>query len=696
VRRRGADAAAAAALALLVALAYGNALDAGFVLDGRTIVLEDPRLRGASAEHLRLVLGRDYWWPSFVSGLYRPVTTLSYLANYTILGNGSRPAGYHVINLALHWANAVLVYLVARGLLGDRAAGLWIAALFAAHPIATEAVTYVVGRADLLATFFVLGALLLHVRASYASGWRRALALAGLALAAALGVLSKESAVALVPLLVWYDLTLGDRTARRLPAVVTGWLVAAAPILAVWAVRARLYAGLPPVLAPFVDNPLLRADFWTARATAVGVLAREFWLLVWPRWLSCDYSYDQIPLVSWRLDGTSDRAAIAGALLLLAALTTVIRRRRSALAFFVGFFFVTLLPTANLLRLIGSIMAERFLYLPSAAFAACVVLTVRGGCRRRPVAAVLLGALVVACAVRTAARNRDWHDDLRLWSSAVAAAPGSFKTHQGVAYAHYLARRFDLAIPAAERALAILEARRLAPADEPSGVALELGMAYWARGETVAERGPGALPPGDPDARWYERAALALGRAAQLDREENEANRRREVAHGRAASDVPDVGNWKIYHYLGLVSLRLGRRPEASAAFAYVLHLRPGDGSAYRQFARASLVSERPEEAAVALLQALALDAGDQEAQRQLLEVYGRVDPDGCALTMRDGRAQLDLGCPRVRQDLCDALAGLEESFTGARQVVRAAAFAQAARAHACPEPSRPRRRRSP
>ena len=70
-------------------------------------------------------------------------------------------------------------------------------------------------------------------------------------------------------------------------------------LLGLWALRTRLAGRLGPPMQPFGDNPLLGADFWVARATAVKVIGQDLWLLLWPRWLSCDYSYDQIPFVTW-------------------------------------------------------------------------------------------------------------------------------------------------------------------------------------------------------------------------------------------------------------------------------------------------------------------------------------------------------------------------------------------------------------
>ena len=146
---------------------------AGFVMDNRGLILEDSRVRAATAENVSLIFGHTYWWPYGESGLFRPLTTLSYLFNYAILGNGERPAGYHWINYGLHAVNVLLVYALGLRLLGEWRRAAWIAALWAVHPVITESVTNIVGRADLLAGVGVLGGLLLYLKSTDHSGWRR-------------------------------------------------------------------------------------------------------------------------------------------------------------------------------------------------------------------------------------------------------------------------------------------------------------------------------------------------------------------------------------------------------------------------------------------------------------------------------------------------------------------------------------------
>ena len=172
--------------------AYSNSFHAGFLLDNDPILLKDVRIQEATSAHVQRILTEEYW-PLGMSGLYRPLTTLSYLFNYAILGNGADPSGYHWLNFALHAVNIGLVYLLGLVIFEQLPAALALAAFWGIHPVLTESVTNIVGRADLLGAFGVLAALHAHRKALAAAGGRKALWLGAIALAVAVGMFSKES-----------------------------------------------------------------------------------------------------------------------------------------------------------------------------------------------------------------------------------------------------------------------------------------------------------------------------------------------------------------------------------------------------------------------------------------------------------------------------------------------------------------------
>jgi protein O-mannosyl-transferase len=412
---------------VLAFIGYSNCFQGGLVFDSAAVIGQDPRIRQVSAEHVESILTGPYWSINATAGLYRPITTLSYLFNYAVLGNGTSPSGYHWVNLALHEVNVALVYALGLLVFGEVAPALALAAIWGLHPLLTESVTNIVGRADLLAAFGVLAGLLCHARSAAVP--RRHMAwLAGLAAAQTVALFSKESGAVLPGLMLLYDLAFSDRAnwRRRAPA----YVAVAIPVAVFLLVRAEL--GMHMLIDP-AENPLVSAGFWTARLTAVKVIGKYLWLFVWPARLSADYSYNAVPLSGWHDAG----AFLALAVLLGAAVLAVRWRRKTApLLFFLVFFLAALSPTSNVIVLIGSIMAERFLYLPSVGLAGCVVAAAYMAGRSRvaaPAAWAVLGLVSIAYTARTRARNVDWQDGLSLWTSTVAVCPDSARPHYNLA-----------------------------------------------------------------------------------------------------------------------------------------------------------------------------------------------------------------------------------------------------------------------
>lgn len=266
--------------------------------------------------------------------------------------------------------------------------------------------------------------------------------MAGLAAAQAVGVFSKESAAVLPGIMLLYDVTWRERAGWRQRA--PGYAAVALPLAAFFWLRSGFDTRM---LIDFSENPLVSASLWTARFTAVEVVGNYRWLFLWPAHLSADYSYNGVPLFGWRASNWEEaKALFALAAALGAALLAVLaaigpRRTGKPPLFSLVLFFVALLPASNLIVLIGSIMAERFLYLPSVGLAGAVVAVACALARlrffdrsaTRPVVWAALGVLCVVYAARTYARNFDWRDDFSLWTSAVSVCPGSARPHYNLA-----------------------------------------------------------------------------------------------------------------------------------------------------------------------------------------------------------------------------------------------------------------------
>lgn len=640
---------------LATAAAYANSFAGGFVLDARALVLLNPSVQAATWENVRALLAQDYWHPFGAGGLYRPATTLSYLFNYAVLRNGDDAFGYHALNLALHLGCTTLVYVLALEVVRRPWTAVAAAALFGLHPIATEAVTNIAGRADLLAAFGTLTALALHA----AGGGRLGVPIAAGA-AALLAFSAKESALVLPAAMLAHDAIVGARPGAR--ARYAAVLLALA---AYAAARFGLAQADPLVLAsvtPPLDNPLVEVHPLAARLTALTVAARELALLAWPARLSADYSCCAIPVVAVPPSGR-DALRLGAIVLAFAALAAgLLRQRRThpGRCFFAAFTLVTWLPASNLIFIIGTILAERTLYLPLAGVAVVVASLLDDvRARARPVGAaaiaVALGAALVACGVRTWIRNEDWRDERRLWESARRAAPDSAKANAALAAALFVegGADIDTIIALGERAIAIRP--------DYQNALVALGGHYVVRGDRLA----GAQRSAEAAAA-HSRALTVLERARELDTKGTDAN---------------------LYNNLSLAYVRLGRLPEALAAYERSRDLDPLRARRHADVSAILGHVGRWEEAAVELFTATLLAPDDVELQRWLVELYSQHPGGGPpAVTSAPGGLGLDLDAPDVRRHHCLALARTADLYDSADRQAEAAA-ARAERSRRCPAP---------
>lgn len=569
---------------MLAAAAYSNAWHAGLVFDSAPVILSDPRVHAATLHNVGEILTGAYWYNNSGSGLYRPVTTFSYLWNYAVLGNGPRPEGYHAVNLALHLIDISLVYALGIAVFGELGLAWALAALWGVHPLLTESVANIVGRADLLMASGVLAGLLCYIRSASARGKKRVAWLAAMVAAQTLGLFSKESAAVLPALLALYDLTFGKpgEWRRRVPAYAALLL----PFAAFFILRGAAHTHLR---IPFFENPLVAASFWTGRLTAIKVIGKLAWRFLWPVHLSADYSFNAVPLFGWRLDWEDAQALLALAVLLGAALLAMRwRRSHPAAAFFIGFFFVGVAPTANLVVLIGSIMAERFLYLGSIGLAGCAVAAVRAlsvwASRREPRAAwavwAAAGLVCLLLAARTYARNLDWSDELSLWTSTVNVCPAAARPHNNLGNA--LAQstgRLPEAIAEFRTALRILPGY----ADAHYNLGNALAQMSGRLPEAIAEYR--AALRVDPD---YGRAHLNLGTAlSQMPGHAPEA-----ILELQAAVRLEPDSAEAHYDLGNLLAQSAGRAPDAISEYRAALRIDPDYSKAHNNLG--SLLSQMP------------------------------------------------------------------------------------------------------
>jgi len=413
------------ALVLLAALPFAASLNGDFIEDDRPIVRDRVELRALAS--IPALFAQTYWPRDSPGGLYRPLTMASYALDRAVWGADVSGApsrlGVHATNLILNAVACLLVFALLRERSASALAAWSGAALFAVHPLHVEAVSHMVGRADLLMTALFLAAFLLHGRGPGAR-----LGAAALYLSACL---SKEMAVVLPGLLLtqaWLE-----RGAESVGAFALRQARELAPCAVALAVFIALRgaalgaAASPP--APFVwaAPPQYLAFEQPAPGevslTMIHAAGEILLLLVAPFRLSADYSgfpHATSPTLAVVASGASIAAVVAAAAI-------AARRGWREPAFWLVWLGLTWLPVSNLLFASGIVLAERTLYLPSVALSGVVASALARALERdRRWLALPLAAIALFAAL-SASRAPLWRDARTLDEATVSG--GRYSGH---------------------------------------------------------------------------------------------------------------------------------------------------------------------------------------------------------------------------------------------------------------------------
>ncbi len=424
-------------LAAAVIAVWATSLGGAFVFDDIPAIVENPTLRHPA--NLAAVLAPPGDQAGTVGG--RPLLNFSLALNFA--AGGLDPAGYHVVNLAIHLAAALLLLGIVRRTL-RRSAGSWpeagreavaflAALLWAVHPLQTEAVTYVVQRAESLMGLCYLLTLYGFIRLTEpepagGANSRRPWAVLTV-LACLLGMATKEVMVTAPVVVLLYD-----------GAFMAGSLREA------WRRRRGLYLALTAtwlLLAVLVASTHGRggsagfgssAGAWPYLLTQASAITHYLCLAFWPSPLVFDYGTRLI-----RQPGEVLGPMLAIALLLVA--TVYAWRRNPPVGFPPAAFFLLLAPSSSLVPIATEPVAEHRMYLPLAAVVVLVVAAVfaallRLAPRRAGLVLTLLGlSAAVGLGAATIRRNRDYRSELALWTDTAAKAPGNPRAHNNLAEA---------------------------------------------------------------------------------------------------------------------------------------------------------------------------------------------------------------------------------------------------------------------
>ena len=595
-------------------LVYINNLGNGFTYDDRFIVEQNPLVQNLDWWGL---LTASYWGEIVDAGLYRPLTLLSFGLNRAL---GVSAFGFHLVNNLLHAGASVLVLLVARALGARRFVSFAAGILFALHPLQTEAVNAIVGRGEILAFVFSIGAFLLYVQKKHAF-W--------VGLLFFLALCSKESAAFALPLFALYWLLFERRDLLPVAGAVIVYVALRVSALGGFGIGSREIG--------FLDNPIAGAPFASRVLTAPALLTKYVELVLWPRTLSADYSYDQIPIPS-----SLDFRVLLG-LAIVGGLSVLAWKRRGAVAFAAMAFLLPLVGFLHIVFPLGSLFAERLTYLPMLGAALFIALALNALPRR----SVLLVALLVACTVRVVARNHDWRNNETLFRRTVDTSPESARSHFLLGAELLEQERFD------EAAASFAAGLRIAP--QHVGARMSLGEAQLEAGNPVEAQAAFedalARAPSDEVRERALTAALAAGRERARDAMWNDARR------GFARALELDPRNVDATNSLGLVlerqgdvdtarshyeaalaidadytpavlnlasvRMQMGELAAAVELFSRAVTLAPSSYEAYNGLGIAMARRGRNDEAEAAFRKALAIDPG-LDAARDNLRALGK------------------------------------------------------------------------
>ena len=597
-RFQRADRAIPVLIAILVFIAFLPALHAGFVSwDDDKNFLANPNYRGLGASQLR------WMWTTFLLGHYVPLSWMTLGLDYSLWG--MNPAGYHLTNILLHAANAVLMYFIARrilrlaGVIRVDADGLEVALpaafaalVFAIHPLRVESVAWVTERRDVLSGFFYMACVLLYLR--HVDDGQRHRRWYWMALAAFAGaLLSKATAVTAPAVLLLLDVY----PLRRLGGV-HGWRSEGARRVYVELMPFAVLAAGAAALAFVALQQMVQLA--PAQKIAVSAYSLSFYMLktIAPWNLSPIYAMPD------RIDPGAMQFLVSYAVAIALAVLLWVRRKRWPGAVIAGLtFFAIVFPMLGFHQNGPQIAADRYTYhaapaLAILAGAALAILWRRGA--QVPVA--IAGLLVATMGVLTWRQTEVWHDSTTLWSHVLEL--DSTSSYGNNNWGNVLMRQGNLAEAGAHYARAVVLAPDYAQAHNNLGIAL-------ARQGNLAEaidqyRRAIALEPGydEPHNNWGIAVVLQGDLDGAIDH------------YAKAIAINPDNADAEVNW--GNALLRKGEPVRAIAHYRRALEIRPDEADAHLNWGVALAQWGKMPEAIEQFRQALLLNPDNAEAKRYI------------------------------------------------------------------------------
>ncbi|XP_072045716.1 protein O-mannosyl-transferase TMTC3-like [Amphiura filiformis] len=616
------------AILAVVALCYANALYCGFVFDDSSAIVNNKDLLPSTP--IWNIFKNDFWGTPMHKEeshkSYRPLCVLTFRLNYVL--HELDPVGYHLVNVILHGIVCVLVMRVCRHFFDDRPSFM-AAVLFAVHPIHTEAVTGVVGRAELLSCLFSLIAFLSYAKSTRHHRQTDWGSLFMTILLVTIATLCKEQGITMVGICCCYEILVVQKlTVPKLINIMTShksrpnnnnssatptktqrkkqsrfppWLRASIIRISVLFIatmfllfaRMRIMGTQLPVFTRF-DNPASVASFPTRHLTYWYLLPVNAWLLLCPSQLCCDWTMGTIPLVTSAIDPRNlATAAFVMIIIWLGCYAVFVEGKRSRqVAMSLCFLVLPFIPASNLFFPVGFVVAERVLYVPSIGYSMlfAVVYTIL---QQRNVSKFVLhflvSTLLIVYATKTVTRNLDWESEYTLFQAGLKVTTNNAKLWNNVGHALEQEEKWQDALRYFQQATNVQT--------DDAGAWINVGRAFkhignFTEAEKAYEVAKNLLPPVIPGQKYVARVA---------------------PTHLSAYVNLANI-----------IKMNTSRLQEADKLYRQVLSLRPDFVDAYINRAEVLLEMNRTKEAFALYTEALSQDDENADVHYNLGVVYLR------------------------------------------------------------------------
>ncbi|MBN3304077.1 TMTC3 protein, partial [Amia calva] len=613
----------------VVVACYWNSLYCGFVFDDVSAILDNKDLRPSTP--LKNLFQNDFWGTPMAEERshksYRPLTVLTFRLNYVF--SELTAMSYHLLNLLLHGVVCVIFLRVCRLFL-DKNSSLVAALLFAVHPVHTEAVTGVVGRAELLSSIFLLAAFLSYTKSKGSDNSIVWTPIALTVVLVAVATLCKEQGITVIGICCVYEVFVAQgftlpmlvdtllqvlRGKDGLPysvlQTVLKLIVLIISTLLLVIVRVQVIQSQLPVFTRF-DNPAAVSQTPVRQLTFNYLLPVNAWLLLNPSELCCDWTMGTIPLVESILDIRNLATVSFYCLLGLMVYQSLRYSENSSKTVIMALSLMVLpfIPASNLFFPVGFVIAERVLYVPSMGFCILVAhgwrkITDSGNLKKLSWLgmAILLGTH----AVKTVYRNWDWESEYTLFTSALKVNKNNAKLWNNVGHALENQNNYERALKY------FLQATRVQPDD--IGAHMNVGRTYKNLNKTKEAEdayliAKSLMPQIIPGKKYATRVAPnhlnVYINLANLIRNNESRLEEADQLYRQAISMRPDFK--QAYISRGELLLKMNKPVEAREAYLRALELDRTNADLWYNLAIVNIEMKEPSEALKNFNQALELN----------------------------------------------------------------------------------------